>query len=108
MLVVAVGGALVLALLIVFAVSALIHEYVFAISLGRIQGYQTAFFLLHGGAVALSLRWRPRGALAFPSVVATLLFNLVSGTLFFASWCQMMSWYSAAAPAWLSGRIWGG
>jgi hypothetical protein len=43
-----------LALVAVFGVSAVAHEYLVGISLGRMQGYMTAFFLLHGVATLLS------------------------------------------------------
>ncbi|HEY2251994.1 MAG TPA: MBOAT family O-acyltransferase, partial [Planctomycetaceae bacterium] len=49
------------ATLVTFALSAAIHEYVFGIAIGRIQGWQTAFFLIQGIGVAASLRVRPVG-----------------------------------------------
>ena len=48
-------------IMIVFSLSATLHEYVFGIATGRVQGYQTAFFLLQGIAVAGTTRVRPRG-----------------------------------------------
>jgi len=96
------------ATLLVFIITAVMHEYVFTVAIGRIQGYQISFFLLQGLAVLLTQRWKPKGGVAVLAVAGTLLFNLATGTLFFASWCQLMPWYSGAAPAVLSGKIWGG
>jgi hypothetical protein len=45
---------------VTFAVSAVVHEYVFGVSLGRVQGYQTLFFLLQGLGVAATVRLQRR------------------------------------------------
>src|SRR5260370_20964948 len=73
------------ATLLTFAVSALVHEYVFGIVLGRVQGYQTVFFLLQGCAAAATLRIRPNGWSAMLWGAATLGFNLATAVFFFAS-----------------------
>lgn len=88
------------AALFTFLVSAAVHEYVFTIPVGRVQGYQTAFFLIQGLAVALSLRQKPRGWAAVPWVVGTLTFNVVSGVLFFASLNQVVRFYQNRPPLW--------
>src|SRR4030095_7897164 len=49
------------ALFMTFALSALVHEYVFGVSMGRVQGYQTVFFLLQGLGVAATARVHPTG-----------------------------------------------
>jgi hypothetical protein len=90
------------ATLVTFAVSALIHEYVFGIAVGRVQGYQTLFFLLQGCAVAATLGVRPRGWRRLPWVAATLAFNLVSSVLFFASVDGLVPFYAQGMPAWLA------
>jgi hypothetical protein len=91
------------ATLFVFAVSAVLHEYVFGIAIGRVQGYQTAFFLLQGLAVAATVRVKARGWRALPWTAATLGFNLVSSVLFFASINGLVRFYSRGLPAWLAG-----
>jgi MBOAT, membrane-bound O-acyltransferase family len=89
------------ATLIVFTVSAIIHEYVFAIAIGRVQGYQAAFFLLQGFAVVATMRIKPRHASSIPWIVGTLLFNLASSVLFFASMNGVVRFYSHGLPTWL-------
>jgi hypothetical protein len=68
-----------------FVVSAFIHEFVFTVAVGRIQGYQTAFFLLQGLAVAATSRIKPRGWRAAVWTAGTFAFNLGTGVLFFGS-----------------------
>ena len=85
-----------------FGLSALIHEYLFSIAIGRVQGYQTAFFLLQGFAVAATARLKARGWTAAPWLAATLGFNLVSSVLFFASVNGLVPFYSRELPAWLA------
>jgi hypothetical protein len=91
------------ATLLIFVVSAMIHEYVMSIAIGTVQGYQSAFFLLQGVAVAATIRFKPRGWSAALSIVATLAFNLVSSVLFFASVSQIVPFYARSLPAWLEG-----
>jgi D-alanyl-lipoteichoic acid acyltransferase DltB (MBOAT superfamily) len=73
------------ATLVTFVFSAIGHEYLISISIGRVEGYQTAFFLIQGLAVALTLRVRPKGAVVPVAVALTLAFNLATSFLFFAS-----------------------
>ena len=47
--------------LLVFALSALMHELIFSVAIGRVQGYQTAFFAVQGVAAALTARIKVRG-----------------------------------------------
>jgi hypothetical protein len=98
-----VGGARspIRATLIVFAVSAIIHEYVFGIAIGRVQGYQTVFFMAQGCAVVATMRIRPKQANVIPWVVGTFLFNLASSVLFFASMNGVVRFYSRGLPTWL-------
>ncbi len=83
------------ATLVTFAVSGVLHEYIFDLSVRRIQGYQLAFFLIQGLAVAATMRLRPRGWRTFPWIVGTLAFNLTTGTLFFASVNEILPFYVA-------------
>jgi D-alanyl-lipoteichoic acid acyltransferase DltB (MBOAT superfamily) len=87
-------------IMIVFSVSAMLHEYVFGIATGRVQGYQTAFFLLQGIAVAGTTRVRPRGWQAIPWATGTALFVLLSSTLFFASMHGVVPFYSRPFGGW--------
>jgi hypothetical protein len=90
------------AVVITFVVSALIHEYVFDISVSRVQGYQTIFFLLQGAAVAATIRFRPAGHWVWPAIAATFFFNLTSSIFFFASVQGVVPFYANGLPAWLS------
>jgi hypothetical protein len=102
---VSVGGlrSPVRATLLVFILSAIIHEYIFGIAIGRVQGYQTAFFLLQGLAVAGTARMKVRGWKAMAWTTGTLGFNLVSSVLFFASLNGIVPFYSHELPVWLTG-----
>lgn len=87
-----------LAVFIAFAISAIGHEYIFSIAIGRIQGYQTVFFLLQGGVVAATARWKPTGWWAVPATAATVIFLLASSVLFFASFHGAATVYSDVPP----------
>jgi hypothetical protein len=82
----------------VFLASAAIHEYVFSIALGRVQGYQTGFFLLQGFAVAATLRVKPRGPAAVAAVAMTFAFNVATAVLFFASVNGVVPFYVNRMP----------
>ena len=72
--------------MVVFLVSGVLHEALFTIALGRVEGYQTAFFLLQGTAVAATMRVRPRTRWArVVGIVLTYAWLLSSGLLFWAS-----------------------
>ncbi len=77
-----------------FLVSALLHEYAFDVGAGRIQGYQSAFFLIQGVGVVATMRVRPLGWRRYPWIAATLAFNLVTGVLFFASLDEVVPFYA--------------
>lgn len=86
----------------IFFLSGLIHEYVFGIAVGRLQGYQMSFFLLQGVAVAATLRVKPRGRMAVVAwTAATLAFNLITSLLFFLSFHALVPLYANPLPAWL-------
>ena len=87
----------------VFLVSAFVHEYVFAAAVGRVQGYQTLFFLLQGVAVAATLRVRPRGPAAVATVAATFAFNVATAVFFFASVNGVVPFYENRVPLWEQG-----
>ena len=76
-----------------FAFSGLFHEYLFAVTIERIQGYQMAFFLVQGLAVALTAKVDPKGWWRVVAIAATLAFNLATGTLFFASIDEVVPFY---------------
>lgn len=86
------------ATLAAFAISAMIHEYVFGIIIGRVQGYQTLFFLVQGLAVVATLRSHPKGAMKWFAIPATLTFNLVVSVIFFANVNQVLTFYSRPLP----------
>jgi D-alanyl-lipoteichoic acid acyltransferase DltB (MBOAT superfamily) len=90
------------ATVVTFAVSALIHEYVFAASLGRVQGYQTVFFLLQGLGVAATIRMRPQGWRVWLWIATTWIFNLATSLFFFASVNEVFPFYSHVLPKWLA------
>jgi D-alanyl-lipoteichoic acid acyltransferase DltB (MBOAT superfamily) len=87
-------------IVIVFLFSAVLHEYVFGIATGRIQGYQTAFFLLQGVAVAGTARARPIGRLAILWAAATAVFMLLSSMVFFASMQGVVPFYARTFGSW--------
>jgi hypothetical protein len=77
-----------------FLVSGLIHEYLFIISVGRVRGYQVAFFLIQGVAVVLTMGLQPRGWWRPFGIASTIAFNLATGTLFFASIDEVVPFYA--------------
>jgi hypothetical protein len=81
------------ATLITFAWSAALHEYVFGIVLEKIEGYQTAFFMIQGLAVAATLRVRPKGAMQPLAIASTIVFNIATATLFFESADQVLPFW---------------
>jgi hypothetical protein len=82
----------------------LIHEFIFYAAIGRVQGYQSVFFALHGIAAAATLHVRSKnGWAALPSIAATLAFNLASSVFFFASVHAVTPFYSRGLPGWLQG-----
>jgi MBOAT, membrane-bound O-acyltransferase family len=83
----------ILGTLATFAISGLIHEYLFVITLRRVLGYQVAFFLIQGVAVVLTARLDPRGPWRAVGIAATLAFMLATGTLFFASIDEVLPFY---------------
>lgn len=90
--------------LVVFGLSALIHELIFYAAIGRVQGYQSVFFALHGVAAAMTLRVRAkRGWAAIPWIAGTLAFNLASSVFFFASIHEVTPFYARGLPSWLQG-----
>jgi D-alanyl-lipoteichoic acid acyltransferase DltB (MBOAT superfamily) len=91
------------ATLLVFALSAAIHEYIFGMAIGRVQGYQTAFFMLQGCAVAATIKIKPEGRGRPIWIIGTLLFNLALSVLIFASVNGLLRFYSRGLPACLQG-----
>jgi hypothetical protein len=64
----------------------------------RIEGYQTAFFMLHGLVVAATLGIRPRGAWSLVGWLATMAFLYTSSALFFASFESALDVYDNPLP----------
>jgi D-alanyl-lipoteichoic acid acyltransferase DltB (MBOAT superfamily) len=81
------------ATMITFVISALAHEYLFGIAIGRVEGWQTAFFLVQGLAVAATVRLKPRGPWVFVSTAMTLAFNIATSFLFYASVDAVSPWW---------------
>jgi hypothetical protein len=90
-------------LILVFGLSALLHEWLFLAAVGRIQGYQLAFFTIQGLAAALTARLKVKGNLAALWLLGTLAFNLATSVLFFASIHAVTPFYSRGLPVWLQG-----
>jgi len=92
------------ATLITFGISGIVHEYVFGIAAGRIQGWQFLFFIVQGVAVIATMRIRPKGRLVLLCVAATFVFNMASSVLFFVSVNRVVPFYSSPVQdhcAWL-------
>jgi hypothetical protein len=87
--------------LLAFAASSLLHEYIFGMALGAVQGVQTAFFMIQGIAVVATARVHPRGKWVPLAVGCTIAFNLATGALFIASAHQIYPFWSRT-PAWVS------
>jgi hypothetical protein len=81
------------ATLVTFGVSGLVHEYVFGIASGRVQGWQLLFFMLQGVAVVATMRIRPRGRMMLAWVAGTAAFNLASSVFFFLCVNQVLPFY---------------
>lgn len=90
-------------MLLIFGLSALLHELIFYAAIGRVQGYQTAFFALQGLAAASTARVKVRDKLVVPWAVGTMVFNLLTSVLFFASIHGVTPFYSRGLPVWLQG-----
>jgi len=63
--------------------------------------YQTLFFLHRGGAVLLTVQVKPKGWTRIPWMTATMVFNLASSVLFFASRNGLVPFSPRGLPAWL-------
>jgi hypothetical protein len=92
----AAGGARrpVRATMAAFAVSGLVHEYVFAIASGRIQPWQLLFFSLQGAAAVVTNRIPPRSGYRLLCIGGTISFNLLLAMLFFKSVNSVLPFYS--------------
>ena len=81
------------ATLMTFAVSGVIHEYVFDLAAGRVLRSQMAFFMLEGVAVAATLRLRPRAWMTWPAILLTFAFNVAAVRVFLASVNAILPFY---------------
>lgn len=86
------------ATLFTFAISGLVHEYVFGIASGRVQGWQMLFFMIQGIAVVLTMRLRPIGWKLPAGIIATLTLNLATAVLFFKSVNAIAPFYAPRTP----------
>jgi D-alanyl-lipoteichoic acid acyltransferase DltB (MBOAT superfamily) len=86
------------ATLATFGVSGLVHEYVFGIAAGRIQGYQILFFWLQGCVVVATMSIRPSGRFWSLWIAGTLVFNLSTSVLFFQSVDAVFPFYWPRSP----------
>ena len=92
----------VMATLLTFAASGIIHEYVFDIPARRILGWQMVFFMVQGLAALATIRIKPRGWRAAVCVMLTFAFNLSTGVLFFKCMNQAAPFYSGRMPAFVA------
>jgi MBOAT, membrane-bound O-acyltransferase family len=79
---------------VTFAVSAVLHEYVFGIAAGHLQGWQTVFFVIQGDAAAASMPLRPTGWRLALGQFLTVTFNLATSVFFFKSVNSVLPFYS--------------
>jgi hypothetical protein len=84
-----------------FAISGLLHEYLYGVTFRRIAGYVTLFFLLHGVAALSTRRVKPNGPLVVPAVILTFAFNTFSTVLLFLPINQRIPFYVNDVPKWL-------
>jgi hypothetical protein len=90
------------ALMAVFAVSGLLHEYVFWLAVERAAGLQMVFFMLQGTAVVLTARVKPRREAAVWWRLATWGFMLLTSLIFFISFDLMFPVYpEGLLPGWV-------
>jgi hypothetical protein len=87
--------------LAVFAVSGVLHEYLFWMAVGHSAGLQMMFFMLQGCGVALTLRVKPTGLPAMAWMFGTFVFNALTSVFFFASIHLVLPLYQGGLPAWL-------
>jgi hypothetical protein len=86
----------------IFILSGVVHEYVFAIAIGRVTGYQLTFFFLQGVAVAATLGVKPRGRVRVATWrCGTIAFNLATSFFFFLSFDAVVKLYENPLPRWL-------
>lgn len=90
-----------LAMLVAFAVSGLLHEYLFGVTLQSFTGYPTAFFLLQGLAAMLTRGFKPAGWLAVPAILVTFAFNTLSTVLLLMPINERIPFYANDVPQWL-------
>jgi hypothetical protein len=93
-------GSVTAAVVATFAVSGLLHEYIWIMACGRITGYATAFFLVQGLGVLVTAGVRPRSAWRGLGIVLTLIFNAVASVLFFAPLDTVLPLYVNEVPRW--------
>lgn len=93
-----------LATMAAFAISGLIHEYLFGVALQRVTGYPTAFFLLQGLATVLTRRFKPAGWVRIPAIALTLAFITISTVLWFIPISDGLPFYVNEVPSWA--RLW--
>jgi hypothetical protein len=90
-----------LAGLATFALSGLLHEYLYAVTFRCVTGYFLAFFLLQGIATLLTRRVKPTGPLVVPAVLLTFTFNTFSTVLLFLPIDEQVPFYVNDVPKWV-------
>jgi hypothetical protein len=90
-----------LAVLGTFAVSGLLHEYLFDVTFRCVTGYPAAFFLLHGLAAVLTRRFKPTGWSAVPATIFTFAFNTASTLLLLIPVNDRIPLYINEVPKWM-------
>jgi hypothetical protein len=86
------------AIMIVFAISGIVHEYVFGVATGGPWGWQMAFFLVQGVGVAATARLDPTGWRRWVAWAVTIAFMLASTTLFMVNFNEIVPFYTASTP----------
>lgn len=81
-----------------FILSGIVHEQVFGVAAGKVQGVQLLFFLIEGAATIATARLRPAGVLLLPAVAMTIAFHLLTSVLFFQSVNAVVPFYSVRTP----------
>jgi len=87
--------------LVTFALSGLLHEYLYAVTFRCVSGYFLVFFLLQGVAALLTRRVQPAGPRVIPAIGLTFAFNLLSSVLLFLPINERLPVYVNAVPKWL-------
>ena len=81
-----------------FAVSGILHEYLFAVTFQRFTGFLMAFLLLHGVATIVTRRFKPAGWHRAPAAILTFSFITLTTVLLLAPIDEWLPLYVNAIP----------